>query len=95
VIASTGSYVLTGQAAAFINSKFASPLFVPVGLPDRPRPFKVPFAWIVAPLGAFACLFVMIGLPRQAWERFFIWLVIGGVLYAAYGYRNSHLRRAA
>src|SRR3954454_16180250 len=35
--------------------------------PDRPRPFKVPFPWVVAPLGAVACLFVMVGLPREAW----------------------------
>jgi APA family basic amino acid/polyamine antiporter len=59
--------------------------------PNRPRPFKVPFPWVVAPLGAAACLFVMIGLPRQAWERFIIWLVIGAVLYVTYGYRHSRL----
>jgi APA family basic amino acid/polyamine antiporter len=37
----------------------------------------------------------MWGLPRQAWERFAIWLAIGLLLYFAYGYRNSTLRRAA
>ena len=41
----------------------------------------MPFVWPVAPLGAAACLFIMVGLPRQAWERFGIWLVIGIVLY--------------
>jgi APA family basic amino acid/polyamine antiporter len=61
--------------------------------PERPRPFKVPLVWIVAPAGMIACAFVMIGLPRQAWERFAIWLVIGAVLYVAYGYRHSRLRR--
>jgi basic amino acid/polyamine antiporter, APA family len=61
---------------------------------DRPRPFRVPLVWVVAPLGMIACLFVMIGLPRQAWERFIVWLAIGIVLYAAFGYRNSRLRRA-
>lgn len=61
--------------------------------PDRPRPFKVPFAWIIAPLGAAACLFIMVGLPRQAWERFAIWLVIGAAFYTLYGYRHSRLRR--
>ena len=30
----------------------------------RPRPFRVPFVWVVAPLGVAACLFVMVGLPR-------------------------------
>ena len=60
--------------------------------PARHRPFRVPFVWVVAPLGVAACVFVMIGLPRQAWERFFIWLAVGLVLYFAYGYRNSRLR---
>jgi basic amino acid/polyamine antiporter, APA family len=63
--------------------------------PDRPRPFRVPFVWIVGPLGALACLFVMVGLPRQAWDRFALWLVIGAVIYAFYGYRHSGLRRRA
>ena len=62
--------------------------------PDRPRPFRVPFVWPVCLGGAAACLFVMKGLPPQAWERFGWWLVIGLVIYIAYGYRNSVLRRA-
>jgi APA family basic amino acid/polyamine antiporter len=59
--------------------------------PERPRPFRVPFVWLVAPLGAAACLFIMIGLPYQAWERFGIWLALGVVLYFAYGFRHSKL----
>ena len=61
--------------------------------PDRPRPFRVPFVWGVALLGAAACVYTMIGLPPQAWERFAIWLAAGLALYFLYGYRNSHLRR--
>lgn len=60
--------------------------------PDRPRPFKVPFVWVVAPLGTLACAFVMYGLPKQAWERFGLWLVIGIVLYFLYGFSHSRLR---
>jgi APA family basic amino acid/polyamine antiporter len=73
----------------------AGVLVLRVKEPNRPRPFKVPFPWLVAPLGCVACVFVMIGLPREAWERFIVWLVIGAVLYATYGYRHSRLRRAA
>jgi APA family basic amino acid/polyamine antiporter len=61
--------------------------------PNRPRPFKVPFVWLVAPLGVAACLFVMAGLPVKAWERFGIWLGIGAIVYACYGYWHSALRR--
>jgi APA family basic amino acid/polyamine antiporter len=60
--------------------------------PDRPRPFRVPLAWPVCLGGAAACLFVMKGLPRSAWERFGWWLAIGLVLYFSYGYRHSRLR---
>jgi APA family basic amino acid/polyamine antiporter len=63
--------------------------------PDRPRPFRVPFVWPVALGGAAACVFVMKGLPAQAWVRFGWWLAIGIALYFAYGWRNSTLRRAA
>jgi APA family basic amino acid/polyamine antiporter len=63
--------------------------------PGRPRPFRVPFMWGVTLLGAGACLFVMFGLPRHAWERFAIWLAIGLALYFTYGYRHSTLRRGA
>jgi APA family basic amino acid/polyamine antiporter len=60
--------------------------------PERPRPFRVPFVWLVAIAGAGACLYVMVGLPRTAWERFAIWLLVGLALYFAYGYRHSRLR---
>ncbi|HEX8906444.1 MAG TPA: amino acid permease [Longimicrobiaceae bacterium] len=61
--------------------------------PNRPRPFRVPFAWPVCVGGAAACFFVMAGLPRQAWERFAIWLLIGLIFYFLYGYRKSTLGR--
>jgi APA family basic amino acid/polyamine antiporter len=61
--------------------------------PERPRPFRVPLVWPVCVLSAIACLFIMKGLPNQAWERFGGWLVIGLVLYFAYGFRHSGLHR--
>ena len=55
----------------------------------------MPFVWPVTLLSAGGCLFIMKGLPRQAWERFGIWLAIGLVLYFAYGYSHSRLRSGA
>jgi APA family basic amino acid/polyamine antiporter len=72
----------------------AGVLVLRVKEPNRERPFRVPLVWVVAPLGILACVFVMLGLPRQAWERFGIWLAIGVALYALYGYRNSRLRNS-
>jgi len=60
--------------------------------PDRPRPFRVPLVWVVAPLGMAACVFVMAGLPYQAWERFGAWLAVGLLVYFAYSVRHSRLR---
>jgi APA family basic amino acid/polyamine antiporter len=61
--------------------------------PSRPRPFRVPMVWVVAPTGAAACLYVMTALPPAAWIRFGIWMVIGTVFYFSYGFRHSRLAR--
>jgi basic amino acid/polyamine antiporter, APA family len=90
------TYDLTNIGTLFAFSLVcAGVLVLRVKEPDRPRAFRVPAVWLVAPLGIFACLFVMAGLPYQAWERFGLWLIIGTVLYIAYGYHHSRLRRPA
>ena len=63
--------------------------------PDRPRPFRVPFVWVVSILSSAGCLFIMAGLPKQAWERFGWWLAIGLALYFVYGFKHSRLRNAS
>jgi APA family basic amino acid/polyamine antiporter len=60
--------------------------------PTRPRPFRVPWVWVVAPVSAMLCVLVMLGLPGETWIRFAVWLAIGLILYVAYGYRHSRLR---
>jgi APA family basic amino acid/polyamine antiporter len=60
--------------------------------PDRKRPFRVPFVWLLAPLGALACLYTIYGLPARAWKMFAFWMVGGLLIYFLYGYRNSVLR---
>jgi APA family basic amino acid/polyamine antiporter len=59
--------------------------------PGRERPFRVPAVWLVAPLGAVACVYVMWWLPRATWYRFGIWMAIGIVFYFLYGFRHSRL----
>jgi APA family basic amino acid/polyamine antiporter len=61
--------------------------------PDRPRPFRTPAVWLVAPGAVVSCAYLMFQLPRVTWERFVLWLVAGLVIYALYGYRRSRVRR--
>jgi APA family basic amino acid/polyamine antiporter len=57
--------------------------------PDRPRPFRVPASPWTQLLAIGFCGFLMSRLPLVTWLRFGIWLVIGGVIYFAYGRRHS------
>jgi APA family basic amino acid/polyamine antiporter len=59
--------------------------------PDIPRPFRTPFVPAVPILGAVFCLAQMAGLPLATWERLFIWLAIGFVVYFSYSRRSSAL----
>ena len=61
--------------------------------PGRPRPFRVPWVPVTPLISIFACLYLMLQLPRITWIRFGIWLLLGLVVYFLYGYRNSALRR--
>jgi APA family basic amino acid/polyamine antiporter len=87
------TYDLTNIGTLFAFSLVsAGVLVLRVKEPHRERPFMVPYVWIVAPLGIVACVYIMLGLPPQAWTRFVWWLAIGIVIYAVYGYRHSKLR---
>ena len=63
--------------------------------PDLKRPFKTPAVFVVAPLAALVSLGLMAGLPADTWLRLIIWLIIGMVIYFAYGKKHSHLGNAA
>ncbi len=56
----------------------------------RPRPFKAPLIWLVAPATIVGCIFLFFNLPRDAMLVLPIWGAIGLVVYFLYGYRTSH-----
>jgi APA family basic amino acid/polyamine antiporter len=66
-------------------------LVLRVKRPEMHRPFRVKYVWLVAPAGALACVYVMMGLPAKAWERFGIWLALGLAIYFLYGATRSKL----
>jgi basic amino acid/polyamine antiporter, APA family len=60
--------------------------------PDVHRPFRAPLGSIVPVLGILSCLLLMFSLPYENWLRLFGWLLIGLVIYVAYGRHHSHVR---
>lgn len=67
----------------------ASVLIMRKSNPDAERPFRVPLVPLVPVLGILVCLLLMFSLPPANWLRLGIWLLIGLVIYFAYGRRRS------
>ena len=60
--------------------------------PDLERPFRTPFVPVLPIASALVSLALMLALPRPTWERLFIWMALGLVIYFAYGRTHSKLR---
>jgi len=61
--------------------------------PSRPRPFRTPALFIVAPLSILGCVVLFLNLNVESKLLFVTWTVIGLVIYFLYGYRNSNVAR--
>lgn len=61
--------------------------------PDLARPFRVPFAIVICPLGVAACLYLFWQPFREHWQLFVGWTALGMLIYFGYGYWHSKLRR--
>jgi APA family basic amino acid/polyamine antiporter len=84
-----------GTLAAFIAVAL-SVLVLRLRDPERPRVFRTPLAFVVAPLCIASCAYLFVtGLQTFTQMFFLIWGGIGLVIYFIYGVRSSHLARAA
>ena len=85
-----GSLVAIGTLAAFVIVSIGI-LVLRVREPNLHRPFRAPFIWFTAPMGALSALYLMISLPWHTWQRLIIWFAIGLVIYFGYGFRHSRI----
>ena len=89
-IGTLGDMVSIGTLFAFVLV-CAGVLVLRRTKPDLKRPFRTPFVPVVPILGMLCCLGLMSGLGLHTWERLFIWLAIGLVIYFGYGRFHSNV----
>ena len=61
--------------------------------PDRKRPFRTPFVYIVAPIAIIGCVYLFVSLSGYTKLLFVGWAVIGLVVYFLYSRGKSHVGR--
>ena len=89
-----GQLVSIGTLLAFVIV-CAGVWILRVRSPEIPRAFKTPLVPLVPALGILSCFGLMAGLPGDTWIRLIVWLIIGLVVYFAYGKKHSHIGREA
>ena len=87
-----GEMVSMGTLLAFATV-CAGVLILRYTRPEIPRPFRVPLAIVVCPLGVLACLYLFVQPFMEHWKLFVGWTLLGLVIYFTYGFRNSKLRQ--
>lgn len=63
--------------------------------PDLKRGFRVPGNPVLPWIAAATAFYLMLTLPAETWIRFVLWMLIGLVVYFAYGRHNSRLAKHA
>ncbi len=81
--------VSIGTLFAFVLVSIAVPILRHTK-PDLHRPFRVWFSPVLPIVAALACVYLMLNLSVETWLRFLVWLVVGLVVYFAYGRRHAH-----
>ena len=57
--------------------------------PDLPRGFRAPWVPLLPIASIVACVWLMLNLTGLTWIRFVVWMVVGIVIYFAYGRSHS------
>ncbi|MGH3324417.1 MAG: APC family permease, partial [Streptomyces sp.] len=59
--------------------------------PDLPRSFRTPWVPLLPIVSIAASTWLMLNLSGETWLRFAVWMVVGVVLYFAYGRARSRM----
>ena len=59
--------------------------------PNLARTFRTPLMPVTPLVGIVFSLWLVSKLQPVTWVRFFVWFILGIVIYASYGYRHSKL----
>jgi APA family basic amino acid/polyamine antiporter len=57
--------------------------------PERRRGFRVPMVPLFPMISILCCLTLMLSLPLETWIRFFVWLVVGLIIYFTYSQKQT------
>lgn len=91
-IGALAELVNIGTLFAFIMASLGA-IVLRIRKPEAARPFRCPGLFFVAPLSIGLCLLLMAMLPLITWVRFVLWMAVGVVIYAGYGYGRSIARK--
>ncbi|KAI9100563.1 amino acid/polyamine transporter I [Phlyctochytrium arcticum] len=89
-----GNLTSVGTLIAFLFVSLST-IVLKITDPTRPRGFSVPGGriggFVIPSLSAASVIFLLTQITPASIARVFIWMAIGAVVYAVYGYRKSHL----
>ncbi len=99
IVALIGAFFPIGLVAEMANiGTLSAFIVVSIGViilrrtnPDLQRPFRLPLMPLIPVLTIFLTGYLALNLPPLTWVRLGVWIVIGLVIYWAYGYRNSKM----
>ncbi len=80
--------VSIGTLCAFI-AVCVGIMILRITAPKRPRKFRTPFVWFVAPAGILVCGTMMFSLSLGTWVRLLVWTALGLLIYFIYGIRHA------
>jgi APA family basic amino acid/polyamine antiporter len=89
-IGTLSAFIIVSASIPIIRKK--SPLLVP-STQNPKQSFRVPLSPFLPIATAVICVLLALNLAVETWIFFAVWVIVGLIIYASYGYRNSQLHK--